>query len=83
MREPYLPSTPVQTARDTASEVLKSTDLKKKIERRSLTVRYDNRMFKFYPDSHAISLTTDQQKAPSIRDGQLTIENTCKNIKMI
>ncbi|MGC8693984.1 MAG: RNA-guided endonuclease TnpB family protein, partial [Thermoplasmata archaeon] len=29
-----------------------------KIKKRSLTIRYDNRTFKFYPDSHTLSLTT-------------------------
>ncbi|MHB8371428.1 MAG: RNA-guided endonuclease TnpB family protein, partial [Thermoplasmataceae archaeon] len=48
----------VQTARDTASESLKQTKLKKKIHRKSLTIRYDRRTFKFYPDSYTISLTT-------------------------
>jgi len=59
-RIPTLPSALVQTARDTASEALKATDLKKKIKRKSLTIRYDSRTFKFYPDSHTISLTTVQ-----------------------
>jgi len=35
---------------DTASEALKRTELKKKIKRKFLTIRYDNRIFKFYPD---------------------------------
>jgi len=39
---------------------LKSTKLEKEIRRKSLTIRYDNRTFKFYPDSHTISLTTAQ-----------------------
>ena len=55
---PTLPSALVQTARDTASEALKQTQLQKKIHRNSLTIRYDRRTFKFYPDSHTISLTT-------------------------
>jgi hypothetical protein len=55
---PTLPSALVQTARDQASEALKTTNLKKKIKKKSLTIRYDNRTFKFYPDSHTISLTT-------------------------
>ncbi len=55
---PSLPSALVQTARDTASESLKQTKLKRKIHRTSLTIRYDRRTFKFYPDSHTISLTT-------------------------
>jgi IS605 OrfB family transposase len=59
-RIPTLPSALVQTARDAASEALKSTKLEKKIKRKSLTIRYDNRTFKFYPDSHTISLTTVQ-----------------------
>jgi len=59
-RIPTLPSALVQTARDTASEALKATELKEKIKRKSLTIRYDNRTFKFYPDSHTISLTTVQ-----------------------
>ena len=59
-RIPKLPSALVQTARDTASEALKATNLKKKIHKESLTIRYDNRTFKFYPDSHTVSLTTVQ-----------------------
>ena len=59
-RIPTLPSALVQTARDMASEALKRTNLEKKIKRKSLTIRYDNRTFKFYPDSHTISLTTVQ-----------------------
>jgi hypothetical protein len=59
-RIPTLPSALVQTARDTASEALKATELKKKIKRKSLTIGYDNRTFKFYPYSHTISLTTVQ-----------------------
>jgi len=55
---PTLPSALVQTARDTASEALKATNLQKRIEKKSLTIRYDNRTFKFYPDSHTVSLTT-------------------------
>ncbi|PYB67453.1 hypothetical protein DMB44_09140, partial [Thermoplasma sp. Kam2015] len=59
-RIPTLPSALVQTARDTASEALKATEIEKKIKRKSLAIRYDNRTFKFYPDSHTISLTTVQ-----------------------
>ena len=55
---PTLPSALVQTARDQASESLKQTELKKELHRKSLTIRYDQRTFKFYPDSHTISLTT-------------------------
>jgi len=57
---PTLPSSLVQTARDVASDMLKTTNLKKKIKKKTLTIRYDNRTFKFYPDSHIISLTTVQ-----------------------
>ncbi len=57
-RIPTLPSALVQTARDQASEALKQAKLKKGIHRKSLTIRYDQRTFKFYPDSHTISLTT-------------------------
>ena len=53
-----LSSALVQTARDTASEALKQTKLRKEIRRKSLTIRYDRRTFKFYPDSHTISLAT-------------------------
>ncbi len=53
-----LSSALVQTARDTASDALKQTKLRKEIRRKSLTIRYDRRTFKFYPDSHTISLTT-------------------------
>ena len=55
---PTLPSALVQTARDAASEALKQTKLDKKIHRKSMTIRYDGRTFRFYPDSHTISLTT-------------------------
>ncbi len=55
---PALPSALVQTARDTASESLKQTDLGKEIRRKSLTIRYDRRTFRFYPDARTISLTT-------------------------
>ncbi len=55
---PTLPSALVQTARDAASESLKQTDLEKEIRRKSLTIRYDRRTFRFYPDTHTISLTT-------------------------
>jgi len=40
---PTLPSALVQDARDVASDALKATELKKKIHRKSLTVRYDQR----------------------------------------
>ncbi len=55
---PTLPSALVQTARDTASEALKQTKLQREIHRKSYTIRYDKRTFKFYPDSHTISLGT-------------------------
>jgi IS605 OrfB family transposase len=55
---PTLPSALVQTARDTASEALKQTELEKKIHRSSYTIRYDRRTFRFYPDSDTVSLTT-------------------------
>ncbi len=55
---PTLPSALVQTARDAASESLKQTGLKKEIHRKSYAIRYDKRTFRFYPDSHTVSLTT-------------------------
>ncbi|OWP56080.1 MAG: hypothetical protein B2I17_08125 [Thermoplasmatales archaeon B_DKE] len=55
---PTLPSALVQDARDAASDALKATELKKKIHRKSLTVRYDQRTFRFYPDAHTISFST-------------------------
>ena len=55
---PALPSALVQTARDTASESLKQTDLGKEIRRKSLAIRYDGRTFRLYPDTRTISLTT-------------------------
>jgi len=55
---PILTSALVQTARNQASEALKSTKIEKKIKKRSMTVRYNNRTFKFYPESYTISLTT-------------------------
>ena len=54
---PNLPSALVQTARDEASEMLLRTDFAKIVNKR-LSVRYDNRCFKFYPDSNYVSLTT-------------------------
>jgi hypothetical protein len=55
---PTLPSALVQTARDMVSEILKRTELETKPHEKSLTIRYDAGTFKFYPDSHTISLTT-------------------------
>ena len=57
-RIPTLPSALVQTAGDQASESMKQAGLKERIRRKSLTIRYDKRTFKFHPDSHTISLTT-------------------------
>lgn len=54
---PNLPSALVQTARDQASEMLKRTSYAKIIKKR-LSVRYDNRCFKFYPETTCVSLTT-------------------------
>ncbi len=54
---PNLPSALVQTARDEASEMLLRTDFAKIVKKR-LSVRYDNRCFKFYPESNCASLTT-------------------------
>ncbi len=54
---PNLPSALVQTARDEASEMLKRNRFAKTVKKR-LTTRYDNRTFKFYPDSKYASLTT-------------------------
>ena len=54
---PNLPSALVQTARDEASEMLLRTDFAKIFKKR-LSIRYDNRCFKFYPDSNYVSLTT-------------------------
>jgi IS605 OrfB family transposase len=55
---PTLPSALVQTARDTASESLKQTKFKTPIHRKSITIRYDRRTFKFYPDTRILSLAT-------------------------
>ena len=44
-----------RTVRDTASEVLNVTKLKK-IKKKSLTIIYDNRTFKFYSHSHIASI---------------------------
>ena len=69
---PTLPSALVQTARDTASETLKQTKLRKKIHRKSLTIRYDRRTFKFCPDSLTLSLTTVQGRLVfPVRDSPL------------
>ena len=54
---PNLPSALVQTARDEASEMLFCTDFAK-VTKKRLSVRYDNRCFKFYPESNYVSLTT-------------------------
>ena len=54
---PNLPSALVQTARDEASEMLKRTDFAK-VVKKQLSVRYDNRCFKFFADSNYVSLTT-------------------------
>ncbi len=54
---PNLPSGLVQTARDEASQMLKRNGFVK-IVKRQLSVRYDNRTFKFYPDTRRVSLTT-------------------------
>jgi IS605 OrfB family transposase len=54
---PNLPSALVQTARDEASEMLKRTNYAAIVKKR-LSIRYDNRTFKFYPDSNHVSLTT-------------------------
>lgn len=54
---PNLPSALVQTARDQASEILKRVGLRE-IEKKRLSVRYDRRTFKFYPESNRASLTT-------------------------
>jgi len=60
---PQLPSALVQTARDEASEMLKCYKKRHKgrfghIQKDRLSVRYDSRCFKFYPDSDHIELTT-------------------------
>jgi putative transposase len=49
---PNLPSALVQTARDQTSEMLKRTKYSK-IVKKHLTIRYDNRTFKFYPESNS------------------------------
>lgn len=54
---PNLPSALVQTARDQASEMLKRSSLARTVKKQ-LSVRYDRRTFKFYPDSNRVSLTT-------------------------
>ena len=54
---PDLPSALVQTARDEASEMLKRTRFAS-VTKRCLSVRYDKRTFKFFPDSNYVSLAT-------------------------
>ena len=54
---PNLPSALVQTARDEASEMLKRNRFAKTVKKH-LSIRYDNRTFKFYLDSRYVSLTT-------------------------
>ena len=54
---PSLPSALVQTARDQASEMLRRTGCGAAVKKR-LSVRYDKRTFKFYPDQDRVSLTT-------------------------
>ena len=54
---PNLPSALVQTARDEASEMLKRNRFTRTLKKR-LTIRYDKRTFKFYPETRRVSLTT-------------------------
>jgi IS605 OrfB family transposase len=54
---PHLPSALVQTARDQAAEILKRTGCVATTKKR-LSVRYDKRTFKFYPDQDRASLAT-------------------------
>jgi putative transposase len=54
---PCLPSALIQTARDQAAEILKRTGCVATTKKR-LSVRYDKRTFKFYPDQNRASLTT-------------------------
>jgi putative transposase len=54
---PGLPSALVQAARDQASEILRGTGCRKCVKKR-LSIRYDGRTFKFYPDQNRVSLTT-------------------------
>ncbi len=54
---PGLPSALVQTARDEASEMLLRTGFAK-VTKKRLSIRYDGRCFKFYPESGYASLTT-------------------------
>ena len=42
----------------TASEALKQTEPEKEIYRKSLIIKHDRRMLRFYPDPRIISLTT-------------------------
>ncbi len=53
---PHLPSALVQTARDEASEILRRNNCAATVKKR-LSVRYDKRTFKFYPDQNRVSLT--------------------------
>ncbi len=59
---PNLPSALVQTARDEATEMtkrmLKHDKQIKKIIKKRLSVRYDKRTFKLFPDTNRVSLTT-------------------------
>jgi IS605 OrfB family transposase len=54
---PELPSALVQSARDQAAEILRRTNCMQCIKKR-LSIRYDKRTFKFYPDQNRASLTT-------------------------
>jgi IS605 OrfB family transposase len=54
---PRLPSALIQTARDQAAEILRRTGCVAAAKKR-LSVRYDKRTFKFYPDQDRASLTT-------------------------
>jgi predicted transposase len=54
---PHLPSALVQTARDQAAEILRRTGCVAAAKKR-LSIRYDKRTFKFYPDQNRASLTT-------------------------
>lgn len=57
-RLPQLPSGLVQCARDQASEMLKRNRLTTLPKKKRLQIRYDNRTFKFYPESNYVSLST-------------------------
>ena len=69
-----LPSGLVQCARDQACDMLKREKLKTLSTKKTLQVRYDNRTFKFYPESEYVSLSTVNGR----QEFQIKVYDYCK-----